>query len=66
MAEFSPVALVDPDGQEHTAQSPVELVNLVYGQGYRVKGRGKTIEDALAVPVKSDPKKTEGGDSDGG
>ncbi|MER5671160.1 hypothetical protein [Pseudonocardia alni] len=57
MAEFKPVKLRSPEGAEHTAHNPVELNDLVYGQGYTVVGRGKTIEDvAPSADEKADKK----------
>ena len=41
------VTLTDPNGLDCNVSSPVEITNLVYGAGYKVKG-GKSPEDAIA------------------
>lgn len=35
-AEFKPVELIDPNGQTYTAESAIELNDLIYGRGYRL------------------------------
>lgn len=45
MAAPKTVTLVDRNGGESKASSPADVVNLVYGQGYKVKGF-KTPEEA--------------------
>jgi hypothetical protein len=42
------VTLTDPNGLDCNVSSPVEVTNLVYGAGYKVKGH-KTAEDAIAA-----------------
>lgn len=41
------VTLIDPNGGEYTASHPIDVTNLVYGAGYKVKGQ-KTPEEAIA------------------
>lgn len=42
------VTLVDPKGVEVQVSEPADINNLVFGQGYKVKGK-QTPEDALGV-----------------
>lgn len=41
------VTLVDRNGGEVNVSSPAEVTNLVYGQGYRIKGN-KSVDEAAA------------------
>lgn len=41
------VTLIDRNGIEVNVSSPVEVTNLVYGQGYSIKG-SKTADEAAA------------------
>ncbi|GAY12035.1 hypothetical protein [Pseudonocardia sp. N23] len=45
--------LVHPDGREYQTSDPVELNNLVYGQGYRIKS-GKSYDAVIASGGKAD------------
>jgi hypothetical protein len=44
-SEFKPVQLVDPDGNDYTATSPAEHINLVFGAGYREKKSSAAKKD---------------------
>jgi len=55
------VTLTDPNGQDCLVSHPAEVVNLVYGSGYKVKG-GKSPEEAIDsltanVPAEPEPAK---------
>ena len=50
---FTPVTLLDPDGNEFVAHSAAEVNNLMYGLGYRPKEKGKSIEDITAAATTS-------------
>lgn len=39
--------LIAPDGREYVTSDPVELNNLVYGQGYRIKS-GRSYDTVVA------------------
>lgn len=45
------VTLVSPSGGEYRTHSPVEINNLVYGQGYRIKDSDEPAADASAEDV---------------
>jgi hypothetical protein len=51
MSDFQPVKLRSPEGDLFTAQSAVELNDLVFGHGYTVVGK-RDISDVLPA---SDP-----------
>jgi hypothetical protein len=48
MAGPKTVTLVDKDGGECNVSSPADITNLVYGQGYKVKGN-KSVDEAYAA-----------------
>jgi hypothetical protein len=40
--------LIHPDGREYVTSDPVEMNNLVYGQGYRIKS-GRSYDATVAA-----------------
>lgn len=42
------VTLVAPDGTKHNSAHPAEINNLVFGQGYALADKGKTVDQAIA------------------
>lgn len=55
--QFTPVKLRSPKGNLFTAHSPIEVNDLVYGQGYTVVGN-KDIDDVLPAGGGEAPKAT--------
>lgn len=47
-AEPKTVTLIDPQGNKCIASHPADIVNLVYGSGYKVEGK-QTPEEAAAL-----------------
>ena len=58
--EFTPVALIDKNGDEYMARSATEVTNLVYGMGYKPK-ENKTIEEITGQRTGKDSPKPEKG-----
>jgi hypothetical protein len=46
--DFEPVTLLDPSGNEYVAASPTEVNDLMYGHGYKPKGK-QTVEETSAA-----------------
>lgn len=42
------VTLVDPNGIEHEASVPTEVNTLVFGQGYKLKDKKLSVDEAIA------------------
>lgn len=53
--QFTPVKLRSPKGNLFTAHSPIEVNDLVYGQGYKVVGN-RDINDVLPSGTTDPPK----------
>lgn len=53
MATFEPVKLRSPEGDLHTAHTPRELNDLVFGHGYSVVGK-RDVADVLPAGVAAD------------
>lgn len=52
METFKPVTLVDPNGVEYEARDATEMNSLIFGHGYRPKGKQR-IEDLVDAPAKA-------------
>lgn len=63
MADDVSVLLIAPDGELYTARTRVELIDLVYGRGYRAKDSqalAKALNDESLTPKWPVPRSASG------